>query len=82
MFFPEQSFQTLVVGEIKKLEDCTIQCIKETQKILIDIHKRIDVPELKRWRAVRDSIVQIAQESIQRVSGQVTTYAKDLLTIQ
>jgi GTP-binding protein EngB required for normal cell division len=81
MFFPEQSFQTLVIGEIKRLEECTVQCIQPAQKILIDIHNGVDVPELRRWRALRDSIVQIAQEGVQRASRHATAYAKNLLTI-
>jgi hypothetical protein len=80
--FPEQSFHTLVKGEIKKLEPCIVECVKKAQTIIIKILSDVEVPELLRFTALRDTIVSIAQESMSKVAAEATVFAKQLLAIQ
>jgi GTP-binding protein EngB required for normal cell division len=80
--FPEASFHTLVKGEIQKLEPCIVDCVKQAQTIIITILSKVDVPELSRFTALRDTMVSIAQESITKVAAEATVFAKQLLAIQ
>jgi hypothetical protein len=82
LFFPEASFHTLVKAEIKKLEPCIIDCVRQAQTIVIDILNSVVLPELRRFSGLRDGIVNIAQESINRVAEEAIVFAQQLLSIQ
>jgi hypothetical protein len=64
MFFPEQSFSTLLKGEINRLKPCVMECIEQVQRILIDLYNSVQVPDLTRWKALRGQIITIAQDSV------------------
>jgi GTP-binding protein EngB required for normal cell division len=82
MFFPEQSFTTLVRAEINKLRDCVKDCIDRVQVILVEMHNSVQVPELLRWRALRDQIATIAQDLVAASAREAQDYATRFLDIQ
>jgi hypothetical protein len=82
MVFPEQSFSTLVKVEINKLRSCVVESIEQVQNLLVQIHNGVKVPELTRWKALRDQIVTIAQECTARSAREAIDYAGRFLDIQ
>lgn len=82
LFFPEQTFQTLVKLEIDKLRPCVKDCIDKAKCCLIDLHTALEVPELDRFTSLKENIVQIAQEGINECSKEALAYADQLLDVQ
>jgi hypothetical protein len=82
MFFPEQSFSILVKREINKLRKCVMDCIAQVQRIVVEMHNAVQVPELTRWKALRDQIITIAQESVAAAAKEAAAYTATFLDVQ
>jgi hypothetical protein len=82
MFFPEQSFHALVKVEVEKMRPCSLDVIDRVKNLLIDLHTNLEVPELQRWKALRDNITGVAQEVVVRCATQCKAYVNNFLNIQ
>ena len=82
MFFPEETFFTLVKLEIEKLRPCVKECIEKCKQILMDIHSQLNVPELSRFTSLKDRIVEIAHDSINQYVKEAHEYADKVLNVQ
>ena len=82
MFFPEQTFHTLVKLEIEKLRPCVKESIEKSKAILIEIHNSLEVPELNRFTSLKENIVNIAQDVVNQCAKEATAYADQLIDIQ
>jgi GTP-binding protein EngB required for normal cell division len=82
MFFPEQSFHALVKVEIEKMRPCSLDAVDRVRKLLIELHRKLEVPELQRWNALHDGINVIAQDVIARCAAQCKAYVNNFLNVQ
>jgi GTP-binding protein EngB required for normal cell division len=82
MFFPEQSFHALVKVEIEKMRPCSLETIERVAKLLIKLHSKLEVPELQRWKALREGIKGIAQEVVVRCAAECKAYVNNFLNVQ
>lgn len=82
MFFPEQTFHTLVKLEIEKLRPCVKESIEKSKTILIEIHNSLEVPELNRFTSLKENIVNIAQDVVNECAKEAVAYADQLIDIQ
>ena len=82
LFFPQQTFQTLINQEIEKLRPCAIECVQNVKKALIELHNSVDVPELSRFSSLRDGIVMMAQENVIASSQLAEKFINQLIDVQ
>jgi len=82
LFFPEQTFHTLIKGEIEKLRQPAMECITRSKGILVDLFQQVDFPELKRFTSLKDSIIQVVTAEIEDASREAQKFANSLVNIQ
>ncbi|KAH0785467.1 Dynamin central region family protein [Histomonas meleagridis] len=82
MFFPQQTFQTLIDHEIEKLRQPSIDCVQEVKQALIELHNSVNVPELSRFSSLRDNIVLSAQDSVIQATQDAEKFINQLIDIQ
>jgi dynamin 1-like protein len=82
LFVPEVAFETLVKRQIAKLEDPSLQCVQLAYEELKHLALQSDVPEMQRFPALREKVLEVAQGVVLKCLQPTNTVVSNLIRIE
>jgi len=82
LFVSEVAFEALVKRQIKKLEDPSLQCVGLVHEELKRLASQNDVPEMSRYPAFRERILEVAQGVIKRCLQPTNRFVLNLVKME
>mmetsp|Transcript_42646 Transcript_42646/g.92947 ORF Transcript_42646/g.92947 Transcript_42646/m.92947 type:complete len:688 (+) Transcript_42646:57-2120(+) len=82
LFVPEVAFETLVKRQIEKLEDPSLQCVHQVFQELKNLSLQSEVPEMRRYPALKEKVLEVAQSVISRCLQPTNQMVSNLIRIE